>query len=148
MVVSSVNCRGLSIKHPQKLTNAHDYINNTNSHITCLQETHWTNSDIRELIFFTNNDIIINGEYTNKRGVAILLKNKFQYKIFKTLRDHESRALTIEILIENYFSFRLINIYKPNHDNPDFDSYVQKLHESSDCTYTIITGEFNLPLIH
>ena len=80
MVVSSVNCRGLSIKHPKKLTNALEYINNTKSHITCLQETHWTNSDIRELKKFTNNDIIINGEYTNKRGVAIILTKNLNIK--------------------------------------------------------------------
>ena len=93
-----------------------------------------------------NNDIIINGEYTNKRGVAIVLTKKFEYKILNTLRYHESRALTIDILIENDFSIRLINIYAPNHDNPDFYSYVQELHESSDCTYTIIAGDFNLAL--
>ena len=96
VVVSSVNCRGLSIKHPKTLINALDYIKNTNSHITCLQETHWTNSDIR---IFTNNDIIINGEHTNKRGVAIILTKIFEYKILNTLRDKESRALTIDILI-------------------------------------------------
>ena len=73
MIVSSDNWRGLSIKNKNKLINAIDYIQNTNSHIICLQETHWTNSDIRELKKYTNKDIIINGKYTNKRGVAILL---------------------------------------------------------------------------
>ena len=146
MIVSSVNCRGLSIKNPKKLINAIDYIKNTNSHIICLQETHWTNSDIRELKKYTNKDIIINGEYTNKRGVAILITKNFEYKILNTIRDQESRALTIDILIENDFSIRLINIYAPNNDDPDFFSYVQQLQESSDCTYTIIAGDFNIAL--
>ena len=119
MIVSSVNCRGLSIKNKKNLLNAIDYIKNTNSYIICLQQTQWTNSDIRELKKYTNKDIIINGEYTNKRGVAILLTKNFEYKTLNTIRDEESRALTIDILIENNFSIRLINIYALNNDNPD-----------------------------
>ena len=60
IIVSSVNCRGLLINHSTKLLNAFDYIKNTKSNITCLQETHWTNSDIRQLKQYTNSEIIIN----------------------------------------------------------------------------------------
>ena len=146
IIVSSVNCRGLSINQPSKLTNAFDYILSTNSNIICLQETHWTNSNIRELKKYTNNDIIINGEFTNKRGVAILLAKNFEYKILNIINDEESRVITLDLLIVNDFSIRLINIYAPNKDTPTFYNYVQQLYDSSDCTYTIITGDFNLVL--
>ena len=111
IIVSSVNCRGLSINQLPKLINAFDYIKSTNSNIICLQETHRTYSNIRELKKYTNNEIIINGEVTNKRGVAILLSNNFQYKILNQISDEESRVLTLDLLIENDFSIRLINIY-------------------------------------
>ena len=146
IIVSSVNCRGLSINQHPKLINAFDYIKATNSNIICLQETHWTNSNIRELKKYTNNEIIINGEFTNKRGVAILLSNNFEYKILNKICDEESRVLTLDLLIENDFSIRLINIYAPNKDTPTFYNYVQQLYDSSDCTYTVITGDFNLVL--
>ena len=146
IIVSSVNCRGLSINHHSKLMNAFDYLKSTNSNIICLQETHWINSDIRQLKKYTNYDILINGEFTNKRDVATLIAKNFEYKILNTICDEESRVLTLDLLIENDFSIRLINIYAPNNDTPAFYNYIQQLHDSSDCTYIIITEDFNLVL--
>ena len=146
IIVSSVNCRGLSIKKQSKLLNALDYIKNTNANIVCLQETHWIDSNIRDLKKYINYDIYINGQFTNKRGVAIMIAPNFEYKVLDIIKDVESRVLVLDLLIENDFSIRLINIYAPNQDKPEFYSYIQELYESSDTTYTIITGDFNLTL--
>ena len=109
IIVSSVNCRGLSINHHSKL-NAFDYIKSTKSNIICLQETHWTKSNMRELKKYTDNDIIINCEFTNKS----------KYKLLNTISAEDSKALTVDLLIDSDFSIRLINIYAPNYDTPNF----------------------------
>ena len=44
------------------------------------------------------------------------------------------------------FSLRIINIYAPNIDNPQFFDKVRKYIEDSSETYTIVCGDLNLVL--
>ena len=44
------------------------------------------------------------------------------------------------------FSLRIIKIYAPNNDNPQFFDKVRKYVEDSSETYTIVCGDLNLVL--
>ena len=52
-----------------------------NTNIVCLQDTHWISSDRRSITAHWNNECFISEARTNARGVAILLKNNFEYQI-------------------------------------------------------------------
>lgn len=47
---------------------------------TFLQETHWIDSNIQDLKKYINYDILINGQFINKRGVAIMIAHNFESK--------------------------------------------------------------------
>ena len=143
--VSSVNTRGLQdiIKCKDVL---HYLDKNCNSNIICLQDTHWTNNDLRKINAIWNNPLYINGQKSNARGVAILFKSNFEFKILETYADDLGNLIQLDILIENEFTLRLINIYAPNNDDPNFFKNLEKLIAENLCNYLLICGDFNLVL--
>ena len=116
LVVSSVNCRGL--QELTKRIDVLDYLNRLQSNIICLQDTHWTDKDMRHIKSVWNNEIIIHGIRTNARGVAILLKNNFEFEILSQSSDEEGNLLVLDLKIANDFTIRIINLYAPNSDSP------------------------------
>ena len=145
IVVSSVNCRGL--QDIKKRTDVLDFLkNNIHSNIFCLQDTHWTDKDEKQIRNIWNNPLIIHGLRTNARGVSILLKNNFEFKIINSFKDTTGNLILIDLLIGNEFSIRLINIYAPNIDTPQFFEYVETLLVNHSNDYTVLCGYFNLVL--
>lgn len=144
LVVLSANVRGLQEKN--KCRDVLDYINNLNANIICLQDTHWVESDLRKLKAMHNYEYIINGKQTNSRGVAILLRNNFEYKILDTYKDEIGNVISINLNISNDLTILIINIYGPNKDKPEFYVDIETLIENNPSDYLILCGDLNVSL--
>ena len=144
LVVLSVNCRGL--RDIKKRTDVIEYLKNTEANIICLQDTHWTKQDEREIRKLWNNDCYIHGTKTNARGVAVLFKNDFEHRVLEVETDNIGNMIYINIKINNDFILKLINIYAPNTDEPEFFAKIKDIITESTADYSIICGDFNLLL--
>ena len=98
--VSSVNVRGLkdTLKCKDVL---HYFEKNCNSNIICLQDTHWIKDDFRKINSIWNNPLYLNGQKTNARGVAILFKSNFEFKVLEEYADTVGNLIQLDILIDN-----------------------------------------------
>ena len=140
----SANVRGLREKN--KCRDVLDYLSGLNADIICIQDTHWVDSDLRKIKTMWKHECIINGKHTNSRGVTILLKNSFEYEIQNTYKDEMGNILVIDIKISNEFTLRIINIYGPNKDNPEFFCQIENYISSNPSDYLIICGDLNITL--
>ena len=78
-------------------------------------------------------------------GVAILIGENFEYKILSGQTDDCGNFISV-LLTLSEFSIRIVNIYAPNIDSPNFFNFVKEKIEMSDHDYCIICGDFNLVL--
>ena len=139
--IVSANTRGL-----RQYFKRFDYFKNLNSDIICLQETHLTAKDINMLSKEWNIEYFIAGNSTNSRGVSILIKNTFEYKVKTCLKDLEGRFIILELEIVNLVKLALINIYAPNNDDPKwFESIFEKVNKLS-LENEIWVGDWNVAL--
>ena len=113
--------------------------------VICLQDTHLTVNDAKDLRQLCNCECILSGSSTNSRGVAIILKNNFEYEITQTEIDPEGNYICLDLNIPS-FSIRLISIYAPNVDKPLFFENLNRLIEENNQNYILICGDFNLVL--
>ena len=142
--VLSVNCRGL--KSYQKRFDVINFLKEKQPHILCLQDTHCTDSEYTSIKNIWSAECAINGNKTNSRGVAILLNSNLEYKIINESCDNNGNLICLDLQIDNDWTVRLINIYAPNNDDPDFFLYVADLIDQNPCNYEIICGDLNLTL--
>ena len=142
--VSSVNCRGL--RDYQKSNDVLHYLREQSSNIICLQDTHWIKEDIVKIKQIWGDDLYINGTKRNARGVAILIRRNFEYTIINTISHIDGNMILIDIKISNDFTLRIINIYAPNKDSPEFFENIGELVNLNQCDYQILCGDFNLTL--
>ena len=132
--VSSANVQG--IRDKLKRVDVLSYLL-VDSNILCLQDTHLTPSDVNSLLSqFPDHEILVSGSKTNSRGVAIFLKKNFEYKI-KYLNIDQSGNLILLDLQLGEISLRLLNVYAPNIDNPNFFMKIREYMEESTEMYTI-----------
>ena len=117
IVVLSVNSQGLRDK--TKLHNVLTYLKKLHPHIICLQDTHLLSSDESEILKIWPGEVIIHGKSTNSRGEAILLSKNFEYKIEHIFKDNDGNLIELDLTISD-IKLKLICIYGPNKDNPDF----------------------------
>ena len=89
--VLSANCQGLGSK--EKRADVLSYFKEQNASIICLQDTHWTERDIKSLRTIWGNDLYISEGKTNSRGAAILLNNNFEYKVINCKKDNNGNYL-------------------------------------------------------
>ena len=141
--VLSANCRG--IRDKKKRFDVLNYLQNTSADILCLQDTHLTESDKSEVTTVWNGNFILNGAYSNARGVAIFFSNKFEYEILNHDQDIDGNLLIVDLQISQT-KIKVINIYGPNADNPAFYASVLNKIQSSDHDYIIWCGDFNMTL--
>ena len=116
ITILSANCRGLA--DSSKCRDVLNYLQSLNADILCLQDTHWTKSELRKIKLIWNHECLINGIHTNSRGVSILFGNKFEYKIENIIEDTNGNLIAVNITISNDLKLLLVNIYGPNKDNP------------------------------
>ena len=86
----------------------------------------------------------------NARGVAILIRNKFDCIVQETIVDPNGRFLVLKVLLNGEQSF-LINFYGPNQDSQLVNFYqklLQLILEKGFHTVDniIMGGDFNCPL--
>ena len=110
-----------------------------------MQDTHWLTSDKKIIKKLWPGKCLLNGHKTNSRGVAILIGKTFEYSATSIKADDIGNYISVSILT-NAFNIRLINIYAPNSDTPDFFDFIRGQIELSDHDYCIICGDFNLIL--
>ena len=143
MVVLSANSRGL--QDARKREDVLNYYKELNPNILCLQDTHWTNQNIPDIKRIWNGEILINGSSTNSRGVAILFSKNFEFEITNINKDDVRNLLDINITTNN-LKIKIINIYAPNTDSPEFYTNLARIIYENDQDYTILCGDFNLVL--
>ena len=124
LVVLSANCQGLQNK--SKRRDVLDYLSKTRTAIICLQDTHWTPNDESLVRSMWNGDCIINGKFSNSRGVEILLRHNFEYNIVSVFKDDSGNLISLVINISD-FSVKIINLYVPKKDSPEFFVQLKKL---------------------
>ena len=123
-MVLSANCQGL--QNFQKRRDVLMYFKEMNANIVCLQDTHWVEKDIRKVKEIWGLECFISGAKTNSRGVAILLKNNFKYKINASTKDKEGNFVCINIETTAGV-LNILSLYGPNTDSPNFFLKVLKL---------------------
>ena len=123
-----------------------NYLANIDSNIICLQDTHWLTEDFKDIYQTWNNPCQIHGTKTNSRGVAILFKSDFEFKVENTYTDDIGNLQTTDILINNDITLKIINIYGPNSDSPEFYNNINEIFINNTCDYVILCGDFNLIL--
>ena len=143
LVVLSANCQGLQNKN--KRLDVLDYFSKRKPSIVCLQDTHWTQNDESIVRSMWKGDCITNGRSSNSRGVAILLCKSFEYNITSTFKDNDGNLISLDLTIGD-MSIKLINIYAPNKDSPEFFKNVRQIIESNQQAYIMVCGDLNLVL--
>ena len=145
ITISSANTQGLGLHSTRKATDVLSYYKERKIDIVCLQDTHWVNSDEPQIRKIWGGNCLLNGNKTNARGVAILFGNNFEYTVINVDRDTEGNRIIVDIKLSTC-SVRLINIYGPNHDNPDFFANISQYINTNPEDYVLICGDFNLVL--
>ena len=102
-------------------------------------------SDETKIRQIWNGDCVLSGYSSNSRGVCILLNNNFEYKVISEFADASGRIAYVDLKISN-LSMRLINIYAPNKDSPDWYNEVLDILENNEQDYAVVCGDFNLAL--
>ena len=140
-MVLSVNCQGL--RTLSKRIDVINYLKDKKPDILCLQDTHWLSTDIKEIKKISEGECILNGNRSH--GVAILLGKNFEYKKSEIMSDELGNMISVSLKIDS-FSLKLINVYGPNKDSPDFYNTITDCMASSQYTYTLLCGDLNLTL--
>ena len=141
--VISANCQGL-----QNLSKRRDvlaYLKEKGADIICLQDTHWVEKDNQNINEIWGNKCFLNGKSTNSRGIAILLKNSFEYKVLNYFTDNAGSMMQLVLKLES-MTLNLITLYAPNNDDPSFFKDINQLLTNTPADYAIICGDFNLVL--
>ena len=139
----SANCQG--IRDTRKRLDVLKYFDNMNIDILCLQDTHLIDSDLKQINSIWKGNFIINGNKTNARGTAIFFSNKFEYDLIDSHKDADGNLLIVNLKIVE-MTFKIINLYSPNQDSPDFFEMISDAVQSNQQDYVIICGDFNLVL--
>ena len=139
LTILSANCQGLGDKIKRK--DVFSFLRNKHYSIYCLQDTHF----IDENEHMIRNECIFSSYKSNARGVAILINNKFEFKIKKTKRDCMGNFVCLDIQIENK-NVTLLNLYGPNKDSPQFYDTISEIIQDFGNDYVIMCGDFNLVL--
>ena len=140
--VLSANCQGL--QSYEKRIDVLTYLKETNASIVCLPDTHLTEKDLTSIKSVWP-ECYINGYKSNSRGVLILLNNNFEHEVKEINKDIEGNLLQLVIHC-NSFTVNIINIYAPNHDNPQFFNQVMQYCQNDNADYNVLCGDLNLVL--
>ena len=119
----SANCQGL--RNIQKRADVLRFFKETQASIVCLQDTHLLESD-SESVKTIWHESYLHGTKTNSRGVGVLFNNNFDYKVVQIVKDKIGNYIQIIFLCDK-IKINLINIYAPNHDNPQFSKELKVL---------------------
>ena len=121
--IGSFNCRGLA-SDPVKRRSIFNHMRDKYD-ISILLETH----SIREVEHFWLTEWGYKGWFSSyksdSRGVAILIKNTFEFEYHNQWDDPEGRYCILDISIRK-IRFALVAVYGPNIDDPLFFQKIQE----------------------
>ena len=97
-----------------------DFFRKNPGSIFLLQETHWKAEQENWIRSQWGYECYVAGNNTASRGVAVLFKNNFEYKVHNVMKDPEGRYILIDIeMLDNRFT--LGNVYgHSSGDHPEF----------------------------
>ena len=77
-----------------------DFLRKQSGNIYFLQETHWK-SDMENVVRSQCQgfECIVAGQDSGSKGVAVLFKNNFEYKVHNVVKDDEGCYILIDIII-------------------------------------------------
>ena len=141
--IVSLNAHGLG--DSSKRRDVFHYLQNKNYSIVCLQDTHFTKNIENIICAEWGYKVCYSFFRSNSRGVAILFKNKFEFKIYNQFSDTNGNILLLDIEIDQV-RMSLISIYGPNEDNPLFYERLKNRIIQFGNEHILITGDWNLLL--
>ena len=115
--IASFNCRGL--KDNFKRRDIFNWLKKSKYDLILIQETH---SGLRVENRWKAEwgcDVYFSHGTNNSRGVAILLRNTFQYKVKCVKVDDDGRICLLKITFDER-DYIVASIYGPNVDDPNF----------------------------
>ena len=145
LTIASFNINGASRYEKQK--DVLDYLRKKDFDIILLQETHIKSEAENYLRTMWGYNCFVCGQSTASKGVAILFKNTFTYKVHNVVKDEIGGCFLI--LDVSIFDNRLTiaNIYGPSdRDNPDFFENVFHLIEQIGNRQVVTGGDWNIIL--
>ena len=91
----SANCQ--SLQNYEKRRDVLSYLKEKQADIICLQDTHWVDKDYQNIKELWGGECFIKLKWNtnNSRGVAILLKDSFEYTVLKCLKDNEGNLMRL-----------------------------------------------------
>lgn len=139
--ISSANVRGLN--GGNKRRDVLEFLKKSQSNIYFIQDIHCGKK--QEYLFKNNWDgeMLIASGTSNSRGVAILFRNNFEYKILEQRIDPNGNYLAAKIKMLDT-EVTLVNIYGPNMDDPVFFNNISKLLDELQTVTIIMGGDWNL----
>ena len=141
--ICSLNCQGLG--DVRKRRDVISHLRSQNFSILCLQDTHFT-KNIEKLIQTEWGYKVFFSSFTSQsRGVAVFIKNNFEFVLHNTHHDPGGNFLLLDAEIENN-RITLVNLYGPNKDDPSFYENLQKLITQQGNKNILIVGDWNLLL--
>ena len=141
--ICCVNVQGIHTN--EKRRDVFDRLRNQNYKIICLTDTHFEKS--KENIYSAEWGYVsyFSSFSSQKRGVAILFRNNFEFKVKNVHRDHQGNLLILDIEIEDH-RLSLAVLYGPNQDNPNFYQNLQRNILQLGNQKIIIVGDWNMLL--
>ena len=141
----SMNCQGLSTRDGNKRRDVLNYLRSQKSSITFLQDTHLTKEIENTVRSEWGYECLFSSFTSQSRGVAILFRNNFEFRIDDVIADPGGNFL-IANMHTNDVEITLVNIYAPNNDNPDFFHKIKELILRTGNANIVMGGDFNLLL--
>ena len=121
--ICCINVQGLQNKI--KRSDVFDRLRTGNFSIICIVDSHFDKSNEKIYAAEWGYSTYFSSFSSQSRGVAVLFKNDFEFKIHRTHRDNNGNLLILDIELEKR-RITLAVVYGPNQDNPNFYKTLQK----------------------
>ena len=145
LTIASFNMNGASRYEKQK--DVFEFLRKRNFDIILLQETHMKSNSENYIRSLWGYNAFVCGTSSASKGVAILFKNTFEYKIHNILKDEIGGCYLILDISIFGDRFTIANIYGPSdRDNPDFFNHIFQIIEQIGNRQVMIGGDWNLIL--
>ena len=145
LTFATFNVNGASTHEKQK--DIFDFLRRKKLDIVFLQETHCKTESENLIRSIWGYNCFICGQSNARKGVAVLFRNSFTYKIHNIYKDNEEGSfLVLDITIFNE-RFTLANIYGPSEgDRPEFFAKIFDLIETIGNAQILLGGDWNVIL--
>ena len=141
--IITINIQGLADK--VKRTKVFRYIREQNVDIALLQETHSTKNCHKIWKAEWGGNIRFSDGISNAQGVAILFKRDFEGSILDCNKRDDGRLLSLQVKV-NSQTIRIVNVYAPNEDRPEFFAEMFDSLQQTTDDYYVVAGDLNVIL--